>query len=115
MARTFRPCVLTANDLLDGDVVYLALDGAWTRRSADARLFDDEEEANRSLAMAEAQEDAIVGRVRRSSGSRTGPHPGGSSRKMRQLAHIAERWDKGYGHFTTRQNVQFNWPRLKDV
>ncbi|MCL3882620.1 nitrite/sulfite reductase [Marivita sp. GX14005] len=38
-----------------------------------------------------------------------------SSRQMRQLAMIAERWDKGYGHFTTRQNVQFNWPRLRDV
>ncbi len=38
-----------------------------------------------------------------------------NSRQMRQLAHIAERWDKGYGHFTTRQNIQFNWPRLKDV
>jgi len=37
------------------------------------------------------------------------------SRKMRQLAYIAERWDKGYGHFTTRQNVQFNWPKLRDV
>jgi len=37
------------------------------------------------------------------------------SAKMRQLAMIAERWDKGYGHFTTRQNVQFNWPRLRDV
>ncbi|MEQ8402718.1 MAG: nitrite/sulfite reductase [Roseitalea porphyridii] len=37
------------------------------------------------------------------------------SRQMRQLAMIAERWDKGYGHFTTRQNVQFNWPKLKDV
>ncbi len=37
------------------------------------------------------------------------------SRQMRQLAHVAERWDKGYGHFTTRQNVQFNWPRLQDV
>ena len=37
------------------------------------------------------------------------------SRQMRQLAHIAERWDKGYGHFTTRQNIQFNWPKLKDV
>jgi sulfite reductase (NADPH) hemoprotein beta-component len=31
--------------------------------------------------------------------------------QMRQLAYIAERWDKGYGHFTTRQNIQFNWPR----
>jgi sulfite reductase (NADPH) hemoprotein beta-component len=37
------------------------------------------------------------------------------SRKLRQLAYIAERWDKGYGHFTTRQNVQFNWPKLRDV
>ena len=37
------------------------------------------------------------------------------SRQMRRLAHIAERWDRGYGHFTTRQNVQFNWPKLKDV
>ena len=37
------------------------------------------------------------------------------SGKMRQLAMIAEKWDKGYGHFTTRQNIQFNWPRLKDV
>lgn len=37
------------------------------------------------------------------------------SRQMRQLAHIAERWDKGYGHFTTRQNIQYNWPVLKDV
>ncbi len=35
--------------------------------------------------------------------------------QMRQLAHIAERWDKGYGHFTTRQNIQFNWPQLRDV
>ena len=38
-----------------------------------------------------------------------------SSRQMRQLAQIADRWDKGYGHFTTRQNIQFNWPKLKDV
>ena len=32
--------------------------------------------------------------------------------QMRRLADIAERWDRGYGHFTTRQNVQFNWPEL---
>ena len=38
-----------------------------------------------------------------------------SSDQMRALADIAERWDRGYGHFTTRQNVQFNWPRLVDV
>jgi len=38
-----------------------------------------------------------------------------NSMQMRKLAMIAERWDKGYGHFTTRQNIQFNWPRLRDV
>ncbi|MEO1548945.1 MAG: nitrite/sulfite reductase [Pseudomonadota bacterium] len=38
-----------------------------------------------------------------------------NSAQMRQLAFIAERWDKGYGHFTTRQNIQFNWPKLRDV
>ena len=37
------------------------------------------------------------------------------SRQMRQLAFIADHWDKGYGHFTTRQNIQFNWPKLQDV
>ena len=38
-----------------------------------------------------------------------------NARQMRQLAMIADRWDKGYGHFTTRQNIQFNWPRLADT
>ena len=37
------------------------------------------------------------------------------SRQMRMLAHIAEKWDRGYGHFTTRQNIQFNWPKLGDT
>ncbi|MEQ3626809.1 MAG: nitrite/sulfite reductase [Celeribacter sp.] len=38
-----------------------------------------------------------------------------SARQMNQLAYIAETWDKGYGHFTTRQNIQYNWPELKDI
>ena len=38
-----------------------------------------------------------------------------SSRQLKGLADIAERWDHGYGHFTTRQNIQFNWPRLVDT
>ena len=38
-----------------------------------------------------------------------------SSRQMRQLAMIARRWDKGYGHFTTRQNLQYHWPSLENV
>jgi sulfite reductase (NADPH) hemoprotein beta-component len=38
-----------------------------------------------------------------------------SSAQMRMLAQIARKYDKGYGHFTTRQNIQFNWPKLEDV
>ncbi len=38
-----------------------------------------------------------------------------SSVQMRKLAHIARTYDRGYGHFTTRQNIQYNWPRLDDV
>jgi len=38
-----------------------------------------------------------------------------SSRQMRQLALIADKWDKGYGHFTTRQNIQYNWIKLEDA
>ena len=38
-----------------------------------------------------------------------------SSRQMRKLAHIARVYDKGFGHFTTRQNLQFNWIKLVDV
>ncbi|MEQ8666253.1 MAG: nitrite/sulfite reductase [Rhodospirillales bacterium] len=38
-----------------------------------------------------------------------------SSRQLRMLAHIARTYDKGFGHFTTRQNIQFNWPQLVDV
>ncbi|MDI1360548.1 nitrite/sulfite reductase [Methylotenera sp.] len=37
------------------------------------------------------------------------------SKQLRMLAYVARRWDKGYGHFSTRQNIQFNWPRLEDV
>jgi sulfite reductase (NADPH) hemoprotein beta-component len=37
-----------------------------------------------------------------------------SARQLRKLAFIARRYDKGYGHFTTRQNLQFNWPALAD-
>ena len=38
-----------------------------------------------------------------------------SGRQMRQLAYIADTWDKGYGHFTTRQNIQYNWVKLEDA
>ena len=38
-----------------------------------------------------------------------------NSRQMRMLGHIARKYDKGYGHFTTRQNIQYNWPALSDM
>ena len=38
-----------------------------------------------------------------------------STRQMRKFAHIARRYDKGFGHFTTRQNLQFNWIKLEDT
>ena len=38
-----------------------------------------------------------------------------SAEQMRKLAHIARTYDRGYGHFTTRQNIQFNWPKLEDI
>jgi sulfite reductase (NADPH) hemoprotein beta-component len=38
-----------------------------------------------------------------------------SSHQLRKLAHITRRYDKGYAHFSTRQNVQLNWPQLKQV
>ena len=77
MARAFTPCVLTANDLFDGDVVYLAPDGAWTRHPGAARLFAVEAEANRCLAAAEAQEDAVVGPYLAAAvpGGHQGPEP----------------------------------------
>ena len=38
-----------------------------------------------------------------------------STRQLRMLAHLARKYDRGYGHFTTRQNIQYNWPKLEDV
>jgi len=38
-----------------------------------------------------------------------------NARQMRMLAHVARKYDRGYGHFTTRQNIQYNWPKLSDT
>jgi len=38
-----------------------------------------------------------------------------SSRQLHMLAHIARKYDRGYGHFSTRQNLQYNWPKLEEV
>ena len=37
------------------------------------------------------------------------------ARQMRALAHIARTWDRGYGHFSTRQNIQFNWVKIEET
>lgn len=38
-----------------------------------------------------------------------------ASNQLRRLAHVARKYDRGYGHFTTRQNIQFNWIKLSDL
>ncbi len=38
-----------------------------------------------------------------------------SSKQLKKLADISEKYDRGYGHFSTRQNIQFNWPKLEDT
>jgi sulfite reductase (NADPH) hemoprotein beta-component len=38
-----------------------------------------------------------------------------STRQLRMLAHLARKYDRDYGHFTTRQNIQYNWPKIADV
>ncbi|MEQ1560918.1 MAG: nitrite/sulfite reductase, partial [Methyloglobulus sp.] len=44
-----------------------------------------------------------------------GPYGLLNTNQFRMLAHIARKYDKGYCHFTTRQNIQFNWPKLEEV
>jgi len=61
MARPFVPKVVTANHLVEGDVVYLAADGSWTRRHAKARLFDQKAAAEAALAGAAARSHEVVG------------------------------------------------------
>ena len=60
MARAFTPKVLTANHLLEGDVIYWA-NGQWVRAHEDAEYFDDEQKAQEALGLAQAQPDIVVG------------------------------------------------------
>lgn len=61
MPKPFVKKVLTANDLLEGDVVYLTADDRWTRRHQDAELLEDEAVAEDRLLWAETQGARIVG------------------------------------------------------
>ena len=61
MARAFTPKVVTANDLLEGDVIYLMADDSWTRTLGEAELITDEAHAQLRLLDAERQALSIVG------------------------------------------------------
>ena len=61
MARAFTPKVITANALIEGDVVYLTADDSWTRHLAQADLITDEADAQLRLLQAESQSGLVVG------------------------------------------------------
>ena len=61
MARSFTPKVVTANALLEGDVVYLTEADGWTRRHHEAELIDDEAHAQLRLIHAASQRNLVVG------------------------------------------------------
>lgn len=61
MARAFAPKVVTANELISGDVVYLTKDGEWAKSHSDAELITEEVRATIRLQLAEAQIGVIVG------------------------------------------------------
>ncbi len=61
MARAFTPKVVTANDLLEGDVIYLTADDQWSREFSEAEILTDEADAQLRLLEAERQQDRVVG------------------------------------------------------
>jgi Protein of unknown function (DUF2849) len=61
MARAFTPKVVTANALIEGDVVYLTADDIWSRNHAEAELIEDEAHAQLRLLKADRQRDRVVG------------------------------------------------------
>jgi len=61
MSHAFSPKIVTANALVDGDVVYLTADGNWSRHHNDAELLVDEVRAAQRLQIAEAQGEHVVG------------------------------------------------------
>ena len=61
MARPFTPKVVTANDLVSGDVIYLAVDGSWVRELCMALVLSTQEDADAGLSLAETQPHIAVG------------------------------------------------------
>jgi sulfite reductase (NADPH) hemoprotein beta-component len=77
-------------------------------RRLDARLTEDQFKPLRLMNGVYLQLHAYMLRV-------AIPYGELNSAQLRTLGHIARTWDKGYGHFTTRSNIQFNWPALTDI
>ena len=76
MARAFTPKVITANALIEGDVIYLTADNTWTRDLAQADLLTDEADAQLRLLEAEQQKGQIVGAyLADATASPAGPEP----------------------------------------
>ncbi len=76
MSRAFTPKILTANHLLEGDVIYLSATGDWSRRIEDAVLLTDETDAQHRLSLASQQVDEIVGAyLVDAKAGETGPEP----------------------------------------
>jgi Protein of unknown function (DUF2849) len=61
MSRGFTPKVVTANALLEGDVVYLTADDRWSRVHTEAELIEDEAHAQLRLLQADHQRQVVVG------------------------------------------------------
>lgn len=55
MARIIYPKIVTANHLLEGDVIYMMASGEWSRKHEDAKLFEDKDEAEIALKIAKGQ------------------------------------------------------------
>jgi hypothetical protein len=76
MSRAFTPKVVTANDLVQGDVIYLTADDRWSRLHAEAELIDDEAHAQLRLLDAQRQPGIAVGPYLADARSgKTGPEP----------------------------------------
>ena len=86
MAKEFKPKIVSANDLLDGDVVYLEPGGSWTRHLSEAAVAKDEGAADRLLALGD-QPSKVVGPylVDVALGERAAPMPMHFREKFRDL------------------------------
>ena len=98
MPKAFSPVVVTANDLVEGDVVYLAADDAWVRDLRHAEVLEDEAVAQLRLLDAERQTGTVVGAylapVRP---DRDGPAPGHFREAFRAAGPTNYHHGKAYG------------------